>query len=92
MAIKHSLSNSNSIADKLDTLHLHQYHRIWQNAPLSQVSVLKRSYFRFPMIYKAIRKVLFLGILDQRSHKGLVLDVTDVFKSFPQRNYKMFLN
>ena len=33
---------------------------------------LKRSYFRFS-IYKAIRKVLFLGVLDKRSYKGLIL-------------------
>ena len=37
------------------------------------------SYFRF-YIYKAIRKVLFLGIFDQRSYKGLILNATELFQ------------
>ena len=40
---------------------------------------LIRSYFRFS-INKAIRKVLFLGILDQRSYKGLILNATELFQ------------
>ena len=39
------------------------------------------SYFRFS-IYKAIRKVLFLGILDQMSYKGLILNATEFVLNF----------
>ena len=49
---------------------------------------LKRSYFRFS-IYKAIRKVLFLEIVDQRSYKSLILDDTDFFLL---SNYNIFSN
>ena len=37
------------------------------------------SYFCFS-IYKAIRKVLFLGIFDQRSYKGLISNATEFFQ------------
>ena len=37
-------------------------------------------------IYKAIRKVLFFGILDQRSYKGLILNATEFFQIL----YKFF--
>ena len=36
------------------------------------------SYFWFS-ICKALRKVLFIEISEQRSFKGLILDVTEVF-------------
>ena len=48
---------------------------------------LKRSYFRFP-IYKAIRKVSFLGILDQRSYKGLILKASEFFQIVEKFSFK----
>ena len=45
------------------------------------------SYFRF-CIYKAIRNVLFLRILYQRSYKGIILDATEVFKSLEKFSFK----
>ena len=39
----------------------------------------EKSYFCFS-IYKAIRKVLFLEILDQRSYKGLILNASEFFQ------------
>ena len=41
------------------------------------------------LIYMAIRKVLFLGILDQRSSKGLILDVTEFFKILDKFSFKV---
>ena len=52
---------------------------------------LKRSYFRFS-IHKAIRKVLFLGILVQRSYKGLILNATESFQILDNFHSKKFLN
>ena len=45
------------------------------------------SYFRFS-IYKAIRKVSFLGILDQRSYKCLILNATELFKILDKFSFK----
>ena len=45
-------------------------HKINLQEPLGYTGCPRRSYFCFS-IYKAIRKVLFLEILDQRSYKGL---------------------
>ena len=42
--------------------------------------------------YKAITKVLFLGILGLMSYKGLILNATDIFKLFPQSYYNTFSN
>ena len=36
--------------------------------------------FLYHSIYKVIRKVLFLGIVDQRSYKGLILDAPEISK------------
>ena len=48
---------------------------------------LIRSYFRF-YIYKAIKNVLFLSILDQRSFKGLILNGTELFQILYKFSFK----
>ena len=39
-------------------------------------------------MYKAIRKVLFLGILDQRSYKGLIVNATEFFQILYKFSFK----
>ena len=51
---------------------------------------LKRSYFRFSS-YKAIRTVLFLEILYERSYKGIV-NATEFFQIFNKFSLEIFLN
>ena len=57
---------------------------------------LRRSYFRF-FIHKAIREVLILGVLDQRSNKGLILNDTEFsqildIQVYLQRNFESISN
>ena len=55
--------------------------------PRQVLTCVKRSYFRFPS-YKAIRKVLFLGILDQMSYKGLIVNATELFQIVDKFSFK----
>ena len=45
------------------------------------------SYFYFP-IYKALRKVLFLGNSYQRSYKGLIFQFNKVFNILEKFSFK----
>ena len=56
--------------------------------PTQSDKVLKGLIFSFS-IYKAIRKVLFfLGILDQRSFKGFILNATEFFQILDKFSFK----
>ena len=60
---------------------------IYTRVPTQVLESLKRSYFRF-LIYKATRKVLFLGFFDQMSYDGLILNATELFKIVDKFSFK----
>ena len=59
----------------------------YQGAPCRSYKVLKCLIYVFPFI-RLFRKVLSLGVLDQRSLKGLILNATEFFQILEKFSFK----
>ena len=72
---------------KMNVLFKHMYQNMAYRLVQGAHAGIIKSYFHFS-IYNAIRKVLFLGILEQRSYKGLILNATEFFQILDKFSFR----
>ena len=89
---REALSDARGVKDGIALLKVWLHQRQLDKVRLGRsYKVLKCLIFVFPFI-RLFRKVLRLGVLDQRSLKGLILNATEFFQILEKLRSKKFLN